>query len=339
MDELRGEALPYISADLPGLGGRLKARPEHFAVEEIPLYEASGEGPHLYVTIRREGLTTRQMVDDLARRFAQPPDSVGYAGLKDKEAVTTQTFSLAVPLTEAEARDKCQDAPWELLAVSRHQNKLKVGHLLGNRFTLVLSEPRGTLAEAEAIAAWVKVTGLPNYFGEQRFGDRGDNPAEALKMLKAGRKGRDWRGKFLMSALQSFIYNHYLSLRIREGLFQTVLTGDICKKYATGGLFASEDGATETARLAAGELSHTGPIFGSKMKAAQGPAGDLEARALAELDLSPDEAARTGSGDRRANRLLLPDLTVAEHPEGFIFTFALPKGAYATTVMREFIKG
>ena len=330
--------LPFLSTDLPGLGGRIKARPEHFVVEEIPLYESSGQGPHLYLTIRRSGLTTRQMVDDLARRFKLPSASIGYAGLKDKQAVTTQTFSLAVSLDDAEAMNRAQDAPWEIISVSRHQNKLKVGHLLGNRFTVVLSEARRGPAEASAIAERLKISGIPNYFGEQRFGEAGDNPAEALKLLKAGRKGRGWRDKFLMSALQSLIYNYYLSLRINRGFFGTVLTGDICKKYATGGLFTSEDGAVETERLAAGELSHTGPIFGSKMMRAAGAAGELESEALAGLELSEEEAARTGSGDRRLNRLLIPDLGVTESEEGLVFTFALPKGAYATSVMREFLR-
>lgn len=331
--------LPYLSADLPGLGGRIKARPEHFVVEEIPLYEASGQGPHLYLTIRRAGLTTRQVVEDLARRFKLPSAAVGYAGLKDKQAVTVQTFSLPLASAEEEVRRLGEGAPWEIVSVSRHQNKLKVGHLLGNRFTIVLSEARGGPAEAGAIAERLKVSGVPNYFGEQRFGEAGDNPAEALKLLRSGGKARGWRDKFLMSALQSFIYNYYLSLRIERGLFRTVLTGDVCKKYATGGLFTSEDGAVETGRLEAGELSHTGPIFGSKMMPAKGAAAELEAGALAGLELSLDEAARTGSGDRRANRLLIPDLTAAEGEEGLVFTFSLPKGAYATSVMREFMRG
>jgi len=330
--------LPFLSAELPAVGGRLKDRPEHFRVEEIPLYEASGDGPHLYLTLRRQGLTTRQVVDELSRRYGQPAAAIGYAGLKDKEAVTTQTFSLTLPLGEEEARAKSQGAPWELLTVGRHRNKLKVGHLLGNRFALILSGVEGGLAEARAIAGHLKATGVPNYFGEQRFGRDGDNMAAGLALLKSGRKARSFRDKFLLSSLQSFIYNHYLAGRINRGLFQTILTGDICKKYATGGLFTSEDGAVETERLRAGELSHTGPIFGSKMKAAEGLAAEMETQVLAELDLKPEEVARTGVGDRRLSRLLIPDLNIEEAEEGLLFTFALPKGAYATSVMREFIR-
>ncbi len=330
--------LPFISAGLPGLGGRIKDRPEHFLVEEIPLYPASGEGAHLYLTLRRAGLTTRQVVEELARRYGGPAEAIGYAGLKDKEAVTTQTFSLATDMPEAQARELSRGAPWEILTVSRHQNKLKVGHLLGNRFTIVLSEPHGGPAEARGIADQLKAHGLPNYFGAQRFGQEGDNAEAGLALLKSGRPGRNWRDKFLLSALQSLIYNQYLASRIEAGLFEVVLTGDVCKKYATGGLFTSEDGEVETGRLRAGELTHTGPIFGAKMKPAQGPAAELEARVLAELDLTPAAVAKAGAGDRRANRLLLPDLEVAEHEAGLAFTFSLPKGAYATSVMREFTR-
>lgn len=331
--------LPFISTDLPGLGGRIKARPEDFQVEEIPLYEPAGDGPHLYLTLRRSGLTTRQVVEDLAGRFGVSVGAVGYAGLKDKEAVTTQTFSLETSLGEDEARDRAADEKWEILTVARHRNKLKVGHLLGNRFTVVLRDQTGGLDQARAIAGRLRESGLPNYFGPQRFGQSGGNAADGLEILRSGRKaGRGWRDKFMLSALQSFIYNHYLALRIRRGLFETILTGDVCKKYATGGLFVSEDGNIETERLRAGELSHTGPIFGSKMKAAAGPAGELEAEALAELNLSPAEAARAGAGDRRLSRLLIPELAVSEVEGGLSFCFALPKGAYATSVMREFIK-
>lgn len=333
------EQLPYISAGLPAVGGRIKESPEHFVVEEIPLYEAAGDGPHLYLTLKRQGLTTRQVVDQLADRYGQPAGAVGYAGLKDKEAVTIQTFSLPVNLSEAEARDKSLGAPWEVVGVKRHRNKLKVGHLLGNRFTIVLNGSEKGLAEARAIGDCLKARGLPNYFGGQRFGKDGDNAEEGLKLAQKGlRPGRGWKDKFLLSALQSFVFNHYLALRINEGLFEKALTGDVCKKYATGGLFVSEDGEVETQRLQAGELSYAGPIWGSRLKAAQGPAAELEARALADLGLSPEIMARAGVGDRRLGRLLLPDLQVSEGEGGLVFTFALPKGSYATSVMREFIK-
>jgi tRNA pseudouridine13 synthase len=278
------------------------------------------------------------MVDELARAYGVPAGEIGYAGLKDKEALTTQTFSLSTNMDEAEARARSQVAAWELLGLGRHRNKLKVGHLLGNRFTIILSEPQGTLEQAQAIAEKLRADAAPNYFGEQRFGRDGDNMELGLKFLKSGRKARSWKEKFLLSSLQSFIYNHYLGERISRGLFQVVMTGDICKKHETGGIFTSENGAEESARLLRGELSHTGPIFGAKSKKAEAEAGEFEAAILAALDLTETEMAGAGSGDRRVNRLLIPDLSVETAAEGLRFTFSLPKGAYATSVMREFIK-
>jgi tRNA pseudouridine13 synthase len=333
-----GAALPFITPALPGLGGFLKEEPGCFVVEEMPLYPPSGEGPHLYLTLRRAGLTTRQMAEDLSRRYNVPAGEIGYAGLKDKWARVTQTFSLPLSLSGDEARALAADAPWEIISLGRHKNKLKVGHLLGNRFAIVISAPTGAFEQALAIAEALKKSGAPNYFGEQRFGKDGDNMLAGLKFLKSGRRGKSWRDKFLLSSLQSFIYNHYLASRLTGGLFARVLTGDICKKHDTGGLFASENGELETARFLAGELSHTGPIFGGKMMKPRDEAAELEMSVLKELDLTEEEIGRAGSGDRRVNRLLLPDLAVSRGDRGFAFSFSLPKGAYATSVMREFMK-
>lgn len=331
-------ALPYISAELPAVGGRIKLAPEHFSVEEIPLYEPSGDGPHLYLTLKRKGLGTRQVVEELARRYEQPAGTIGYAGLKDKEAVTIQTFSLPLAISREEAEARSKEAPWEVLSVSRHRNKLKVGHLLGNRFVILLSEPERGLKEAAAIGEHLKAHGLPNYFGGQRFGRDGDNAEAGLLLLKKGRGGKSWKDKFLLSALQSFVFNYYLAERIKAGLFEEVLTGDVCKKYATGGLFVSEDGDLETQRLIQGELSPAGPIWGAKMKPAAGAAAEFENKTLAGLELSPELMAKAGAGDRRLNRLLLPDLDIQPAEGGLLFIFSLPKGSYATSVMREFIR-
>ena len=334
------QELAYINEG-PGLGGQLKQSPQHFVVEEIPLYEASGHGPHLYLSLRRKGLTTRQVVELLAKLFKLSSGDIGYAGLKDKNALTTQFFSLPLDVQlDAEVPKILQDTPLELLLQGRHQNKLKVGHLIGNRFTLILTEAHGSLEEALALAEILKEKGVPNYFGPQRFGHDGDNFEIGLKILKAGKKARSFQDKFLLSSLQAFIYNHYLTARVRQNIFDKIILGDICKKYQTGGLFVSEDDAVESSRLANGEITHTGPIFGQKMKLCQHAAYDFEMAALSCLGISFEDMKNAGVGDRRPNRLLLHDLKVDTTPQSgeLKFTFSLPKGAYATTVMREFIK-
>ncbi|MDP6357965.1 MAG: tRNA pseudouridine(13) synthase TruD, partial [Planctomycetota bacterium] len=128
-----------MTDDLPGIGGELKAEPSHFVVEEIPLYEPEGEGEHIYVSLRREGQTTRQIQMELCRIFDLNDAAVGCAGLKDKHARTTQTFSLHMPGDEQEVADRIQqEMNVELLSSKRHQNKLRTGHLIGNRFTIVV---------------------------------------------------------------------------------------------------------------------------------------------------------------------------------------------------------
>lgn len=165
--------LPYLTSDLPGIGGRIKCRPEDFIVEEVPLYEPTGEGTHLYVRIQKTGIPTMQAVKDVARALGRPARDVGYAGLKDADAVTTQTVSVE---HVDPARIEALDLPRiRVLDVSRHTNKLKLGHLKGNRFTIRLRDvdPERVDDVRSALTTLAR-RGVPNYFGPQRFGMRGD---------------------------------------------------------------------------------------------------------------------------------------------------------------------
>ncbi len=175
---------PYLTADLPGVGGRIKVDYDDFRVQEIPLYLPSGQGQHTYITFEKRGLSTFQAISRIARAMGVNPQSVGYAGLKDAHAVTVQTLSLFdVPPERVERLRGRQDEYSRLaslqdiriLAVSRHTNKLKVGHLRGNRFTIrVRDVVPDALPAAQAILDVLARRGVPNYFGAQRFGVRGD---------------------------------------------------------------------------------------------------------------------------------------------------------------------
>lgn len=165
--------LPYLTADVPGIGGRIKTLPEDFRVDEVPLYEASGEGTHVYFRVRKKGVPTMQAVEDVARALGRPSRDIGYAGLKDADAVTTQTLSLEhIDPGRIEAIDLRHT---EVLEISRHTNKLKLGHLKGNRFTIrVRDVDTGRVDDVRAIMERLSRRGVPNYFGPQRFGMRGD---------------------------------------------------------------------------------------------------------------------------------------------------------------------
>ena len=342
-------ALPYITPHLPGVGGRLRAAVGHFMVEELPLYEPSGEGSHLYVNLTKVGLTTKEVEIALEKLFGLERGAVGFAGLKDKAAVATQTFS--VPLAhlgqgqEGEMAQRIGDQlPVTVHWARRHRNKLKVGHLLGNRFTIVISElalPQDqAFSAAQAIAASVLRTGFPNYFGEQRFGGRGDNAEQGRGLLLRQRRVHDrWLRRFLISAFQSELCNRYLARRVELGAFTHLLQGDVAKKHATGGMFDVEDAVAEQPRFAAQEISFTAPLFGAKMWPARGESGALEAMIQAETEITEDHwRIAKIEGGRRLGRVIAPELRLTQVAQGLCLEFSLPKGSFATTLLREFMK-
>jgi tRNA pseudouridine13 synthase len=335
--------LPFASAGLPGSGGRLKASPEDFRVEELPAYLPSGAGPHLYLRVEKRDRTTRDVLRELGRALGVAERDAGYAGLKDRAAVTTQWLSFPVARDPEPASLAGQG--FRVLAASRHQNKLRPGHARGNAFTVVVRG--GDLARARACAAALAASGLPNFFGPQRFGRDGANAALGRALLspepppEARRAARDrFLKRFALSALQAELFNRWLAERMADGCFAQALAGDVLKKLDTGGLFLCEDPAADGARLARFEVSPAGPMFGHKLKPAAGEAAAREARLLLAEGLTLADFERGGGeaeGTRRASRLRVEPALV-EVAGGYQATFELPKGSYATVVMRELMK-
>ena len=336
------EPLPYITPDDPGIGGILKAEAECFIVEEIPLYEPEGEGEHIYLRLARDGWTTRDIHKALAKLFRLKAADVGYAGLKDKQARVTQTFSLALRNMDEEEAARCvrEALPFEVVGAGRHKNKLKAGHLLGNRFRILVLDPHDdALARAETIRHAIAETGLPNFYGAQRFGAQGRNVEKGREVLMGKGPREKWIRKLLLSAYQSALFNAWLVERIRHGWFESLLQGDLAKKTDTGGLFEVEDAEAESERFRDRKITYTGPIYGAKMRWAAGKPGDLEKNVLASNGISVETLKRARlNGSRRVARLFMADLKIEKHPQGVCFAFSLPKGSYATTLMREFMK-
>ncbi len=341
--------LPYLSAQLPGIGGHLRVAVDDFVVEELPLYEAIGEGQHLYINLTKRTLTTKEVQRTLERLLALPQGTVGFAGLKDKHAITTQTFSIDVgnqsTAVDPELVQRIEgEAGVTVNWARRHNNKLRPGHLLGNRFQITVTglavESTTALTQAQAIGALLQAQGVPNFFGAQRFGIDGANVAKGLAILQGQRRERNpWLRKFLISAYQSYLCNAYLAQRLTMGAFDQLLAGDVAKKYATGGMFDVVDLAAEAPRYAAKEITFTAPLYGAKMWAAKDEAGALEAAVSAQAGITVDEWQKAKvEGTRRIGRLLLPDLVIEPAAQALRFTFSLPKGAFATTVLREFMK-
>ncbi len=338
-------SLPYLTADVPGIPGVLRVALEDFVVDEMSAYELSGSGEHVYVHFEKRDLTTPEAMRRLIRALGAEPRAAGYAGLKDRRAVTRQWASFAIK-DDSVARalgDTLEGI--RVLEVTRHGNKLRTGHLRGNRFALRLREvPLGREAEVAAVLARLAIEGIPNFYGEQRFGREAQNVAEARRWIVDGqRPPRDaFRRKLLVSSLQSELFNDVLAARLDDGLFAQAVDGDLLRKEDSGGLFTTDDLADASARVAAFEVSATGPMFGAKMRWPERDARAREERVLAAAGLTAahlESFARDGEGTRRPLRVRPLDVSVeTEAPGVVLLRFTLPKGAYATVVLREVTK-
>ena len=338
-----------MTAGLPGCGGVLRADAEDFTVDEVLPYAPSGDGTHVFVRFEKIRLDTAPAVRRLVEaagllKDGRVPPEVGYAGNKDRHARTRQWMSLpwsgeGLPDLSAAAADDLQ-----VLEMVRHGHKLRRGHQAGNHFDIVLRNvsPDGE-ARAAAILARLREVGVPHYFGPQRFGRDDDNDRTALAFLRREAKApKDRRLRdLLLSALQSRIFNAVLARRIEDGTVAQALEGDLMSKHATGGMFTADDPAAEQPRVAALEISPTGPLPGKKMRAPKAAAAALEAEILGTFALGDEEIRRLGPGTRRALRYPLdPEARLAPgpDPDSLRLTVFLPSGAYATVLLDELVK-
>ena len=336
--------LPYITKDLLGIGGKIRAKPSHFIVEEVPLYEPDGTGIHLYLNITKEGITTRDIQLKLAELFHRDPSEIGKAGLKDKYAIATQNFSIVFDGEQPDPEDVMKivesKLPVKVNWARYHGNKLRAGHLEGNRFTIIISETDDEAYDkAQKIAERIHETGIPNYYGTQRTGKDGENIIQGWLILKGKKRlGDRWLRKYLLSSYQSYLCNRYLAERVEEGKFSRLIHGDLAKKHDTGGIFWVEDLETEQSRFDNKEISFTAPMYGYKMRQAKYESKELESRIVESVTITMDDFRKHHvKGTRRMGRIL-PEITVQDHLEGLALSFTLPKGAFATTVLREFMK-
>lgn len=336
--------LPYFTNEYHGIGGQIRKKPSHFIVEEVPLYEASGEGIHLYVNITKENMNTRDVQIQLAQLFKLDPSEVGKAGLKDKFAITSQTFSIVFDGAQPEPSEIAstieQNISIKVNWAKYHSNKLRAGHLKGNFFKILITDPdENAIKKAENIAKKIHKFGLPNYYGVQRTGDRGENVLQGWLILKNRKRlGDRWLRKYLLSSYQSYLCNRYLAERVQKRLFTELLHGDVAKKHDTGGIFIVEDLETEVKRFYNREISFTAPMFGYKMREAKYEAAELEKMILDSVTISNDDFRKLSvKGTRRIARIF-PEFKINEESEGISLSFFLPKGSFATTVLREFMK-
>lgn len=399
--------LPYLTTQFPGIGGVIKQRDEDFFVQEIPLYEPSGEGEHIYAEIQKIGLTTFEAIRRIAGTLRVSSRDIGYAGMKDAHALSRQVISIQNTTPEAVMALQLHDISVQWAA--RHTNKLRLGHLWGNRFAIKIRQVKPTdVVRLPPLLKMLQERGMPNYFGEQRFGRRGDNallgaaliaaddrkllnlllgspnpktddPATlqarqafergdfetALsglprhcgmerqvlsRLMKTGNPAAAVRSvdekirRLWVSALQSEIFNRVLARRIES--IDRLLPGDLAYKHDNGACFRVEDPAAEAPRAERFEISPTGPMIGYRMTLPQGEELEIEQQVFAGHDITPDHFRLPGhhkiKGVRRPLRVQPTEIDLSagvdNHGPHITLVFALPAGAFATSLLREVMK-
>ena len=343
--------------------------PEDFIVEELPLYEPSGTGTHTYFAIRKRKLSTLEAINRIARELQVPTRDFGYAGLKDKNAVTTQVLSVEGVAPERILR--IEQPAIEVLWAERHTHKLRVGHLRGNRFELTLRDiSHDAVPLVKTAMQRLVIEGVPNRFGVQRFGNKNDSHLIGKALVKA-----DWETvvrymhaddapqaelarkpvekmatsipyrlrKLYLSAYQAYLFNTVLEKRMPH--LDIFLAGDIAVKHNNGAPFLVDDPTIEQPRANAFEISPSGPLFGYKMRMPTGDVFTLETSILAEEGVRLEKFRKVVGirlpGTRRPLRMPIQLHKVSaidiDSDTGIRLSFTLPAGGYATVVVEELL--
>ena len=339
------ETLPYLTAAVPALGGRIRSSPEDFRVEERPLYLPSGEGEHLYIRVTKRGLSTPDLLLRLSSQLHVRAQSIGVAGLKDAQAVTTQMISLQGVKAETVEALPTDERLLALDILGRHRNRLRKGHHAGNHFRLVIRDISvGAEDHLQQVFDELLRRGVPNYFGPQRQGKSGTNFQLGAELLHdAARRNKMSRAKriWFMNAYQSHVFNLIVAKRIES--LDRVFLGDWAMKMENGACFPVEQPEAEQPRADRFEISPTGPLFGSRAPWATGVPGEIERAVVTDLGSTQELLSNAGAecgfrGERRTLRIRLNELTWSLEGSVLTMAFWLPPGSYATSVLREVVK-
>lgn len=317
------------------LEASIRSVPEDFIVEEILGFEPTGQGEHLFLVVEKIGANTAWVAQQLARWAGVHERAVGYAGLKDRHAVTRQTFTVHMPGRAAPALDELLIPGVRLLSSDWHQRKLPRGALRGNRFVLTLRDIQGEHSAIEERLAQIVARGVPNWFGEQRFGRDGGNLSAARAMFAGRRMPRDKRSIYL-SAARSELFNRILAERIRRGAWDAALPGEVFMLDGTHSVFGPVPLNQEIEqRLQDLDIHPTGAMWGAGELRSEADVHAIESSvASADLELAEGLVAAGLKQERRALRMPVRGLLWRWVAENLVLEFELPAGGYATTVLQ-----
>lgn len=319
--------------------GLIKQGADDFLVDELMPFSFSGNGEHVVLRIKKQGLSTFEVVDEIRRRTGIPGRDIGFCGLKDKHATTIQWFSVHCPNDEPGSWSMLENERMRVLAVGRHSKKLKRGHHGGNYFRIKIRQLRGDSMRLERRLLEIGAKGVPNYFGPQRFGRRNLEKADALfrgSLKKASRREQS----LLLSSVRSRMFNDVLSERVRDGSWNTLQPGDVAVLNKSNSYFRVEAATEELQdRLDGFDIHPSGPLFGEGENPAGQGVRQLESSVFKEYQHWCVGLRKFGLRfQRRSLRIPVVDLQWKLPDEDLLeISFFLYKGGFATSVLNDFL--
>jgi tRNA pseudouridine13 synthase len=329
---------PYVYGS-PSGSGKLRCVPDDFKVFEILSFEPSGEGEHAFLQVQKCGQNTEYVARQLAQVAGVRQRDVGYAGLKDRHAVTTQWFSVWLPGKSDPDWSVLENQAIKVLQAVRHARKLKRGVLSGNRFAITIRDWQGNKERLITQLTAIKTNGIANYYGEQRFGHSGQNVANALAMFRSKRVKREQRSLYL-SAARSYLFNQILSSRVSAGTWNKALPGDTFVFDGSHSCFQSQQPDDDILRRIESKTIHpSGVLWGKGSQDVDLDALRIEKDVInANAELAEGLIASGVERSRRALRVNVDNLEwMFINPSQLLLTFTLPAGSYATALLREVI--
>jgi tRNA pseudouridine13 synthase len=333
--------LAYAWGPPPGTA-LLRDRPEDFqVVEELP-FRPSDKGDHVWLLLRKRNTNTLWLARQLAHIAGVRLMDVGYAGLKDRRALTTQWFSVNLtgrkePIWEAEL----ESVAVQVLEAIRHPRKLRRGILKANCFQLTLRQLQDEPQNLNTRLTQIKAEGVPNYFGEQRFGREGQNLGQVQQWFAAGKPPRERHLRsLLLSSARAFLFNKVLAERVRAGHWNRLLSGEVLMRTGSRGFFlAAEMDEVLKERICCLDCHPSGPLWGRGELPTRGEVRILEEQVLMDCELWRKGLEQQGlKQERRSLRLVVANLEWSFPRRDVLqLHFRLPAGAYATAVLREII--
>lgn len=331
---------PRVSEQLPG-SALIRRHPEDFKVSEQLGFELSGEGEHCFLYLQKRQLNSLELLQRVSALSAVPARDIGYSGLKDRNAVTQQWFSVGMAgRVEPDWQALEAEGDVKVLAVDRHSRKLRRGVHRANCFVLVLRALSGEQVALEQRLQALRTSGAPNYFGEQRFGRNGSTLEQAQRWMRNGRRiSRDKRSLYF-SALRAYVFNRMLAQRVERGDWNAIVQGDMCMLQGTRSHFRCEELTDDICgRAARGDLHPGLPLWGRGQKGADPRWSDAQPDCPADCRDIGDflEASGLELGWRSA-RLMADDFCWQFCDDGTLqLEFSLGAGCYATALLAEFV--